>query len=167
MDMRQVDELYRRFGPLVFRRARTLLGDEQAASDAMQEVFMRTLRSHEAFRHEASPTTWLYRITTNYCLNVLRDGSRHRQRLAERAAPQPGGSVVTGSDPEVPLLLAEILERLPVELCEIATYYYVDCLSHDEIADVIGTSRRTVGNRLREFHARAEGLFRLDQEVLA
>jgi RNA polymerase sigma-70 factor, ECF subfamily len=167
MDMGQLDELYRRFGPLVFRRARTLLGDEQAALDAMQEVFMRTLRSHEAFRNEASPTTWLYRITTNYCLNVLRDSSRHRQRLAERTAPQPRDSGATGLDPEVPFLLAEILERLPVELCEIATYYYVDCLSHDEIADVIGTSRRTVGNRLREFHRRADALFRLEKEVLA
>lgn len=167
MGMHEVDELYRRFGPLVFRRARTLLGDEQAASDAVQEVFMRTLRSHDGFRHEASPITWLYRITTNYCLNILRNNSRHRLRLAERMASQPDEQAATGFDPEVPLLLAEILERLPVELCEIATYYYVDCLSHDEIADVIGTSRRTVGNRLREFHEQTEALFRLDKEVLA
>ncbi len=167
MGVREIDDLYRRFGPMVFRRALTLLGSEQAAADVVQEVFIRTLRSHATFRNQATPTTWLYRITTNYCFNLLRDTSRRRFRLAEQAGTSAPEHVPAGFAPEVPLLLAEIMDRLPIELCEIAVYYYVDRMSQDEIATVIGLSRRTVGNRLREFHERTEALFRLDEEVLA
>ena len=42
-----------------------------------------------------------------------------------------------------------------VELLVIAVYYYVDGMSHDEIAGIIGCSRRTVGNRLEALHTAA------------
>ena len=45
-----VEALYRRYGPLVFRRARTLLGSDEAAWDVVQEVFIRALRSREGFQ---------------------------------------------------------------------------------------------------------------------
>lgn len=162
-----VETLYRRFGPLVFRRARALLGSDDAAWDVVQEVFVRTLRAQGGFRNEASPTTWLYRITTNYCFNVIRDVSRRRTRLAEHPPLALGEPSVGGYAPESRLVLAEILERIPTELCEVAVYYYVDRMSHDEIAATVGTSRKTVGNRLREFRARAQIFANLESEVFA
>jgi DNA-directed RNA polymerase specialized sigma24 family protein len=47
---------------------------------------------------------------------------------------------------------------VPDELQDIAVYYYVDELSHEEIAGIVGVSRRTVGNRLATFHALVKGL---------
>ena len=84
-----MDGLYERYGAVVYRRARRLLGDEHAAWDAVQEVFVRVLKHARRFRREASPTTWLYRITTNYCLNVLRDSARHSRKLQVEAGPVP------------------------------------------------------------------------------
>jgi RNA polymerase sigma-70 factor (ECF subfamily) len=162
-----VEALYRRYGPLVFRRARQLLGNDEAAWDVVQEVFLRALRSETGFRNEASPTTWLYRITTNYCFNVTRDKTRRRARLAE-GLPVGSAPVVTeGEGQESRLLLAELLERIPVELCEVAVYYYVDRMNQDEIAATVGTSRKTVGNRLREFRARAQTLVEPESEASA
>lgn len=146
-------ELYARYGAMVLRRARTLLGDEEAAWDALQEVFVRALRTRGAFRHESSPTTWLYRITTNHCFNVLRDAGRRQEKLRGIAPEAP-----TAGDqrsPDVRLTVSAILARLPDELCEIAVYHHVDRMSHDEIARVMGVSRRTIGNRLKEFQQRA------------
>ena len=60
-----LEDLYRRYGPSVLRRARTLLGNDADAQDAMQEVFMKVMRSSDDFRGAASPMTWLYRVTTN------------------------------------------------------------------------------------------------------
>ena len=99
MDLSDIDILYRRYGPLVLRRARAILGDEEAAQDAAQEVFMRAMTKGHAFRGESSPVTWLYRITTNYCLNQIRDKSRRREindhwlQTPSAAAQRPLGEV--------------------------------------------------------------------------
>jgi RNA polymerase sigma-70 factor (ECF subfamily) len=157
-----IEELYQRYGALVHRRARTLLGDEQAAWDALQEVFIRALRGRDSFREESSPTTWLYRITTNYCLNLLRDQSRRRAKLEERAATRP---VLAPTEPELRLALVEVLQKLPEEVCEMAVYSHVDRMSHDEIAGLMNVSPRTVGNRLKEFASRARGMWGMATEV--
>ena len=60
--------LFSQYGGMVLRRARALLGDEQAARDAAQEVFLQVLRSEAAFRSESSPVSWVFRITSNVCL---------------------------------------------------------------------------------------------------
>ena len=46
-------------------------------------------------------------------------------------------------------------------------YSYVDCMSHEEIARTIGVSRRTIGNRLKEFQCQAQSLLGLPGEVVA
>lgn len=161
-----MDGLYERYGAVVYRRALRLLGDEHAAWDAVQEVFVRVLKHARRFRREASPTTWLYRITTNYCLNVLRDSARHSRKLQVEAGPSPS-SAETVPHPDLRLTMVTLLSRLPRELGEIAVYHHVDRMSHEEIAAVIGISRRTVGNRLKEFQERALALLGPAVEVFS
>ncbi len=151
MELPSIEELYQRYGALVRRRARAILGEEQAALDAMQEVFVRAMRERDGFRGEASPVTWLYRITTNLCLNRVRDHARRRE-LMEAQGPPPAGAP---ADSEDKAILASVLARVPEELREIAVYYYVDEMNQDEIAELTGLGRRTVGNRLEEFRAKA------------
>lgn len=153
MDRNDVERLYRTYGPSVYRRARAILGEEQAARDAMQEVFIRALKAGEAFRGDASPTTWLYRVTTNHCLNLLRDAKRRAELLREHL---PAGEAARDPGMEGRMTVAQVLARVPEELREVAVYYYVDQMSHDEIAALIGVSRRTVGNRLEAFRAQVE-----------
>lgn len=147
------DQLYSQYGQMVLRRARAMLGDEQAARDAAQEIFVKVLQAMAAFRAEASPVTWLYRTTTNHCLNLLRDGRRRSQALDAMS--------FFASDEREPglderLTLHAVLAGVAEPLREIAVYYYLDQMSHDEIAQLIGVSRRTVGNRLVEFHTAAK-----------
>jgi RNA polymerase sigma factor (sigma-70 family) len=59
--------------------------------------------------------------------------------------------VVNAPATEDRLGVTQMLERLPVELREVAVYYYVDQMDQREIAEVIGVSERTVRNRLQEF----------------
>jgi RNA polymerase sigma-70 factor (ECF subfamily) len=118
----------------------------------MQEVFVRVWNARTQLGQEASPTAWLYRVTTNYCLNQLRDGSRRRQLLTAEGAP----SEVAGSaQVDDKLAIARVLGTIPSELAEIGIYYFVDQMNQDEIAQLIGVARRTVGNRLEEFRAAA------------
>ena len=154
MELAPIEELYRRHGAMVLRRARRILGNEEAAKDAMQEVFVKVMRERESFRGEASPVTWLYQVTTNLCLNKIRDASRRRALLAENVAH--GEQASPEAAPEDRTAVAAMLAALPEELREIAVYYYVDEMNQDEIADVMKVSRRTVGNRLEEFRVVAK-----------
>jgi len=68
-------------------------------------------------------------VTKNLCLNNLRDLRRRGQLLAGRAA-QTGGDGATHAR----LLVGELLARVPADLQEIAAHYYLDDLSHEDIA---------------------------------
>jgi RNA polymerase sigma-70 factor (ECF subfamily) len=163
MDQASIEHLYRTYGTMVLRRARTLLGDEHAAQDMVQEVFMKAIRAFASFRGESSLTTWLYQMTTNHCLNAIRDGAR-RRRAIERKIPAEEQRVASHEDR---IGVDQLLSKLPRELCEVAIYYYVDQMNQDEIAQLLGISERTVRNRLKEFkEAAREQLDLVPEEAL-
>ena len=87
-DTAAIDRLYRSHGHIVLRRARMLLGSEADAQEALQEVFTSLLRSPETVRNARSLVGWLYRATTHFCLNQLRN-LRTGARLLESRAPAP------------------------------------------------------------------------------
>jgi RNA polymerase sigma-70 factor (ECF subfamily) len=141
-------DLYSRYSRTVWRRARRILADDEAAKDVMQEVFLRAIAADTTEAFEDRPIAWLYRVTTNLCLNRLRDAKRRTEILSQCSLDE-----TRDGDADAQILLRRILEGLPEELQDIAIYYYVDDLSHDEIATILGVSRRTIGNRLAAFHS--------------
>jgi len=82
----KIETLYRTYGPMVHRRCRQLLRDEEAAADAMQETFVRVLRRGERL-HPRYPSSLLYRIATNVCLNQLRSNRRRPTTSADPLLP--------------------------------------------------------------------------------
>jgi RNA polymerase sigma factor (sigma-70 family) len=142
---RGLEEFYVSCERSVFRRARRLLGEEEAAKDVTQDVFLRALKIDG--KPLSSPAAWSYRVVTNLCLKRLRD-TRRRAELLSSWLPDESRE----DGPDARLLLHRILEQVPTDLRNIATYCYVDELSHQEIALILGVSRRTIGNRLAAFH---------------
>jgi RNA polymerase sigma-70 factor, ECF subfamily len=70
-----------------------VLGSVQDAEDMVQETLLAAWRGLDRFEERASMRTWLYKITTNRCLNALRDTGRRPQRAGQSwpggAAPEP------------------------------------------------------------------------------
>lgn len=148
MDPR-IAELWSRHGAIVLRRAQQILGQAPDAEEAAQEVFLRAAEALPTLDGRAQMTTWLYRVTTNLCLNRLRD-ARRRSALESRheAALRPSGSAV---DPVKLLALRRLLAEAEPAQAEAAVLVFVDGLSHAEAAEVLGVSRRTVGNLCERF----------------
>ncbi len=71
-----IEAYYLRYGPMVLRRCRRMLRDEQSAHDAMQEVFLKVLTNQDRLTG-MYPSALLYRIATNVCLNRLRNERKH------------------------------------------------------------------------------------------
>lgn len=162
MDPAEIERLYKKYGPLVLRRARMLLRDDQAALDAMQEVFVRALRSGSGFRADASPMTWLYRITTNYCLNSIRDNARRTELLATQVAPAEGHTPLT---PDERHAVLSLLARLPPDVGEVVVHYYIDEMKQEEIAGFLQVTRRYVRDRLDAFSRAATAFVAEAKEV--
>ncbi len=157
---RELEEVYSRYSPVVFRRARVLLGRDADAWDVVQEVFERMLKSANEFRGESRPMTWVYRITTNQCLNQLR----------ARSVREPALAVISG-EPSVDAAATEALDllqkwvrNLDEREQEIATLLFVDGLTQEEAAEVLGLSRKTIGREVDELRRKAAALGALPGE---
>ena len=140
--------------PKVYRRALSILGDQEEAKDVTQEVFIKAVQESSTFRAESQLSTWLYRITTNICLNLLRDARRRAALRRERLGPQEEAPLP--SCPEDRLLIRQLLAQADERLAAAAVCVYVDGMSYREAAEVLGVSKRTVGNLLERFQEFAE-----------
>jgi RNA polymerase sigma-70 factor (ECF subfamily) len=146
-------ELYARYGATVYGRCLYILKDRTKAEDAMHDVFAKALESWGGFRSEASPLTWLVRITTNHCLNVVRgDRAGWRDRFARqesaRSEARGGEDAMTDRD-----LVRRMLGRFDAETCAAAIHYHVDEMTLEEVAAALGRSVPTVRKRLEAFAA--------------
>ena len=141
------DELYRLHAAAAFRRAQRLLGSEADADEVVHDVFLALLERLEPIQTTVDISAYLYGAVTHACLNRIRN-QKNRQRLREEHAHTLRAPHSDGSGPEWALTARAVLAQLPDDLACAAVYYYVDELSHREIAEVMGCSRRHIGNLL-------------------
>jgi RNA polymerase sigma-70 factor (ECF subfamily) len=151
--------IYRDHGDMVRRRIRRFYGQDEA-EDVLQEIFVRLMSTRSTWRGESALVTWLYQVTTRHCLNRLRD-TRRRRGMIERHGEPDWSLPIRGPAQEAGVFLRELWRDLDEELAMVGVYYFVDDMSHAAIADVMGVSRRTVGNRVNQLRhlalARAGG----------
>ena len=157
LDSAAIERLYRSHGHIVLRRARALLGSEPDAQEALHEVFASLLRTPDSLRSAASVVGWLYRATTHFCLNLLRN-RRTGSRLLESIAP----ALPAGSRSETLAELRKLLSRMPPDVAAAAVYHHMDGMTHAEVAEVLGCSRRQVGYLLERV---PQSLARLEQSA--
>jgi RNA polymerase sigma factor (sigma-70 family) len=152
----ELSELYERFAPIVMRRARAILGNDELAREAVQETFAKVIARWDQFRGDASPTTWIYRITTNHCLNQLRNQKGRRDKLQRRHHELlPKGPAAPDLGLEAAAVRA-LLDGCDDETRRIVVHIYFDDLTREETAQLVGRSVPTVRKRIRGFleHAR-------------
>ena len=147
-----VEAVSRRYGPMVLRRCRRLLGDEQEALDACQDVFVRIVQ-RRARLDGRYPSSLLYRIATNVCLNRLRDRRRAPVTRDEAVLYEIARAEEPGAASDARLLLDRLFGRHPESSRTIAVLHYVDGLTLEEVAEEIGMSVSGVRKRLRVLRA--------------
>jgi len=144
------EALFRRYGPMVLRRCRQMLGDADAAADAMQTVFVKVFEKRHTLRAEY-PSSLLWRIATNHCLNVIRE---RRLRGETAGAYNALLSTIACSDELEERvgsrsLLRKLFGRHPESSRVIAVLHYVDGMTLEETAREVGMSVSGVRKRLR------------------
>ena len=130
------------------------------ALDLSQEAFLRAWRSLGQYQFEASFSTWLFRLTSNICIDFLRRKKRRQETSltesyddsnegAELSVPdaQPGPEQQAMTN-ETKIELARAMEQLSPEHREILQLRVVEDLQYEQIADILGVRVGTVKSRL-------------------
>lgn len=143
------EQLYRHYVTLVRGRAQRILGNAAAAQDVAQEAFVRLIEYRARGGADRETAAFLYTVATNLALNRLRDGRRRQELLSTGfVADAPAAQ-----SPEDRIVIRQLLAVCPEEDATIASYHYLDGLEHEEIAQLLGLERRTIGRRLERFRA--------------
>ncbi len=152
-----VEACYRRYGPMVLRRCRFLLRDEERAVDAMQDVFVHLLNHQEGLT-QVAPSSLLHRMATNVCLNRLRSERRRPSDSDEALLLR----IASLEDLESRMGAAAVLDRLfgreQVSTRTIAVLHLVDGMTYEQVAREVGLSVSGVRKRLRTLRTHLEEL---------
>ncbi len=140
---------------MVLRRCRQLLKNEEKAKDAMQEVFVKLLK-HKAHLRDQYPSSLLFRISTNTCLNIIRDERSHPLVSQEEVL----AGIASYDESEDRTVMRDVLDRIfhkeKPSTRDIAVMHFVDGMTLQEVANEVGLSLSGVRKRIREFRARAK-----------
>ncbi len=145
----RVDALYRRYGPVIYRRCLRLLRDAEEARDVTQDVFIKLMHELERLGTRGLSIRWVYRVTTNHCLNVLREGSRNRRDPIEMHL-ETWAMPATAGPAEVQLARA-VLSRFDAVTQAVAVAVFVHGMEYEEVAVLLGISRRTICRKVERF----------------
>ena len=141
-------ELYQKYGPMVLRRCRFILKNEDKALDAMQDVFLRILESRCKIRDLCA--SLFYVTATRICLNKIRSNDLRSgpdfYSICETFADD--GSETERERIEAAVLLESIFEGRDTKDSLIATLHFVDGLTLEETAENIGMSVSGVRKRI-------------------
>jgi len=130
-------------------------GDATFADDVTQQIFLKLFTAIKQFRGDSEFTTWLYRLVVNACM----DERRRRRRLL------PFGEVFAMKQPseknpqEKLYGKTEVAEAVRSAIAQLKPKFrlpillkYIEGLSYEEIAQVMGCSKGTVASRLNRGH---------------
>jgi RNA polymerase sigma-70 factor, ECF subfamily len=155
------EELMDRYEHPIYSMVYRLLGNQNDASDVVQEVFLKVFRGVGAFRQQSSLRTWVYRIAVNEAYNHRRWFARHcrREVSLEKDYPEQEHVVEMAQDPgpspydqaldsETRVLIERALTRINPQFRAAVVLRDIQNLSYEEIAEILQISLGTVKSRI-------------------
>lgn len=159
-DVAAFEELIEGYQKKIFNLAYRILGNYEDAGDMAQEALIRIFRSIANFKEQSSFSTWVYRITTNVCLDEIRkkknkkvisldeeirveDGEMKRQIMSDDMLPDEAAELK-----ELRTSVNNAINSLPEDQRLVITLRDIQGLSYDEISSVLDCPSGTVKSRI-------------------
>ncbi len=144
--------LYTRYASKVYQKCISLLKNETAAQDATQDVFLKIFLNLSKFKGKSKFSTWVYSITYNYCLDLLKKEKRNKHILSDDfdetfdiAEELPDRTLFEMKVKELRI----VLDQIPVGDKAILLMKYQSNLSIKDIVDILGKSEDAVKMQLK------------------
>lgn len=169
-DSRAFRQLVERYQRKVYAIALGMVKDRQEALDISQEAFVKVYKYLEHFKGDSSFYTWLYRITSNLCIDSIRkrnaaggDADAFDEATQSEYAESSVGILGTrlGTNPQKSVLRRELAEKIEEALAQVPEKHRailllreLEGMSYEDLAETLKIPKGTVMSRL--FHARAK-----------
>ncbi|MDT7041746.1 sigma-70 family RNA polymerase sigma factor [Candidatus Nitronereus thalassa] len=132
-DIHAFESLYDRYASKVLKRCYFICLHTEQAHDLMQEVWIKVFLNLHTFKKEAAFSTWLYRLTTNHCLNYLKS-KIHSEKLMQTIEQEESKSI----DYSVSADVKNILSKLSIEDRTILAMKFMGEYTYEEISAACG-----------------------------
>lgn len=155
-DQAAFEQLLDHYQKPVYHQALRLVGNPEDAADVTQEVFLKVWKHLPSFRGESSFSTWLYRLTDNAALDLIR---REKKRRGDSSLDDEEGALTLPADPaptphqaieqkELHQAVAEGLAQLSEEHRQVLVMREINGLSYEQIGSILDLSPGTVKSRI-------------------
>ena len=169
-DFSAFEELVKKYESKVYGISLRMLQNGEDAKDAAQDVFLKVYRSLGNFRGESKFSTWLYRITNNVCLDILRKQSRRDIAVEIDAGYEDGDNktVEIASDVDVEAavedaefrsLVHKAIGMLPDQHRAMIVMRDVQSMSYTAISEILELPEGTVKSRINRARKNLRAIF--------
>ena len=164
-DLNFYKTLIRRYQNRIYSAAYRLLGNAEEAEEVVQDTFVKVHQNLDKFRHQASFSSWVFKITHNLCMDIMRTKQRRNAlqmisfdpqsseddsrafKVSELPDEMPNPAQQLDSE-EQGQVIAASMTKLPDNQRTVLMLHDIEGFSYQEIADLTGASIGTVRSRL-------------------
>lgn len=146
------EELVERYSRKAYSLAFRLLGNQEDAEEALQDVFTQVFRKAQNFEGKSQFSSWLYRVTVNACLMKIRK-RKEEKTLDEESHPITTGAYEATLVYQLRTALSEAIKKLPDDYRPVFVMRDIDGMSSSEVGSMLGISVPAVKSRLHRSRA--------------
>lgn len=145
------------YAGIIIKICRAYSKSEEDFQDYYQEVCFQIWRTRENFKEDSEWSTWIYRLSLNVCLTLLKKDKKKRQHFVSDPLPaEASEEMQVFSDESLNQLYAAIRRLSEVDRAVILLY--LEEKSYQEIADIMGTNPNNIGVRIKRIKERLKKL---------
>lgn len=156
-------QLYRRYAGKVFAKCISMLADHGMARDATQDVFIKILLNLSKFTEQSSFSTWVYSITYNYCIDLIRKKKKNILlytedigRISKETEVEMPDSVILEMETN---RLEKVMDRLPPGDKAILDMKYTDEMSIREIGEVLNKTESAIKMQIMRAKIKSQNIY--------
>ena len=151
-DKRSFESLVVRYQVPVYNTAYRMLQNKEEAQDIAQEAWLRSYRSLRTFKRNLKFRVWLFKITTNLCVDRLRSGTNRTVSTDEEDAPQipddKDAPDVELESKDIRMEVQRAINSLPEHYRSVVILRHLQDCAYEEIAEILDIPTGTVMGRL-------------------
>jgi RNA polymerase sigma-70 factor, ECF subfamily len=150
------------YAGIIIKMCRAYTNSQEDFEDYYQEVCLQIWRSRDNFREQSAWSTWIYRLSLNVCLTLLKKNKHSRNHFASDYLPEIAAEETPVFDDESLNQLYKAIRQLS-EVDRGVILLYLEEKTYQEIADIIGTNPNNIGVRINRIKERLKNI--LDDKI--